>query len=152
MKVPWFVEHLADRNLLVLSFPSGILRVLDIAGGGVLAALAHGEGNRVTSFQLLPDLKVALTTTARGYIYLWDLRQEQVLDRFIAHRNGVSAVRTSWDGRYLLTAGSDGIVRYWETSWSAGDLRGADDEVPWLAPGKAERRGKVLGRGGSTVG
>lgn len=151
-KVPWFIDHLADRGLLVLGFPSGTLRVLDIAGGGVLAALPHGEANRVTSFQLLPDLQVALTTTARGYMYVWDLREEQLLDKFIAHRNGVSAVRTSWDGRYLLTAGSDGIVRYWETSWSAGEPRGLDTEPSWLSTGKAvERRGKVMGRGGTTI-
>jgi hypothetical protein len=142
-KVPWFIEHLADRGLLVLGFPSGTLRVLDVGGGGVLAALAHGDGNRVTSFQLLADLGVAMTTTARGHLYFWDLRNDKLLDKFIAHRNGVSGVRTCEDGRYLLTAGSDGIVRYWETSWTAGEVRGGDSEVRWLSRAKRGDRGRA---------
>ena len=151
-KVPWFVDYLADRELLVLGFPSGTLRVLDVAGGGVMATMSHGEGVRVTSFQLLPELSVALTTTARGHMFIWDLRREKLLDKFIAHRNGVSQLRTSWDGRYLLSAGGDGIVRYWETSWTGGEARGTDSDIPWLAAGRiGERKGKPL-RGGSTVG
>jgi tetratricopeptide (TPR) repeat protein len=151
-KVPCFIEHLPERGLLVLGFLSGTLRILDAEGAGVLAALKHGEGNRVTSFELLPELAVALTTTARGHLYIWDLRNEQLLDRFIAHRNGVSGVRTSQGGRFLLTAGSDGMVRYWETSWSAGQIRGQDGEVPWLAKGKGrERFSKLLARASQTI-
>ena len=119
-KMPCFIEHLVERGLLVIGFSSGILRILEVASGQVLAALAHGEGNRVTSFVLLPELEVALTTTARGHLYFWDLRNEQVLDKFVAHRNGASGLRASQCGRYLLTVGHDGMVRYWETSWSTG--------------------------------
>jgi WD40 repeat protein/tetratricopeptide (TPR) repeat protein len=151
-KVPNFVQHIAERDLLVLGFTSGTLRVLDVAGGRVLAALKHGEGTRVTSFELLPDLGVALTTTSRGYLCFWDLRKELLLDKFVAHRNGISVLRTSSGGRYLLTAGGDGIVRYWETSWSAGEVRCGENEIGWLSKGKRrDRFSKLLGRGGSTA-
>ena len=146
-KMPCFIEHLAERGLLVIGFSSGILRILGVASGQVLAALAHGEGNRVTSFELLPELDVALTTTARGHLYFWDLRNEQVLDKFVAHRNGASGLRASLCGRYLLTVGNDGIVRYWETSWSTREVRGSDSEVPWLSKGKGRSWKRPLSRG-----
>jgi serine/threonine protein kinase len=152
-KVPCFIQHIVERGLLVLGFSSGTLRVLDVGGGGVLAALPHGEGNRVTSFELLPELDVALTTTARGHLYLWDLRTEQPLDKFVIHRGGVFACRTGHHGRYLLTTGGDGIVRFWETSWTAGEVRGADSDVPWLSQHSQSKRraglGKLLSLGGT---
>jgi serine/threonine protein kinase len=128
-KVPCFVKHLPERGLLVLGFHSGTLRVLDLNGAGVLAALSHGQNNIVTSFELLSDLSVALTTTASGQIYFWDLRTEELLDEFLVHRNGVSRLRASRNGRYLLTSGNGGIIRFWETSWTAGEVRGSDREA-----------------------
>jgi serine/threonine protein kinase len=149
--VPCFVEYLAERSLLVLGFLSGTLRVLEVPSGRVLAALKHGEGNRVTAFKLLPELGVALTTTARGQLYFWDLRNEQPLDKIVAHRNGISTLRASRGGRYLLTAGS-GIVRYWETSWTAGEVRGSEADIAWLSKGKPrDRFSKMLGLGGSAT-
>jgi hypothetical protein len=132
-KVPCFIEHLAECGLLALGFSSGTLHVLSAAGSGVLATLKHGEGNRVTSFALLEQLGVAVTTTARGQIFFWDLHTQDPLDDFLIHRNGVSALRACRGGRFLLTSGNDGILRYWETAWSAGGLRGSKHEIPWLA-------------------
>lgn len=150
-KVPCFVEHIADRGLLVLGFASGTLRVLDVGGAGVLAALPHGEGNRVTAFRLLPELEVALTTTARGHLLFWDLRTSRTLEKFIAHRTGILALRTGQGGRYLLTAGNDGMVRYWETCWSAREVRSGDSEISWLSQGKRRAGlGKLLSLG-STI-
>lgn len=135
-KVPCFLEHISERGLLVLSFTSGTLRVLDVGGGGVLCALAHGEGNIVTAFQLLPDLGVAITTTANGHIIFWDLRAEQPLGEFVAHRGAITCLRAGRSGRDLLTCGEDGLVRCWETSWSAGAARDSESEVSWLSKAK----------------
>lgn len=129
----------------MLGFASGTLRILEVAGGRVLAALKHGEENKVTAIQIVPELTVAVTATARGELYFWDLRNGELLDKFVAHRNAISALRTSRNGRYLLTAGK-GIVRFWETCWSAGEPRGSEAEVPWLSTGKRrDRFSKLLG-------
>lgn len=130
-KVPCFMENLLERGLLVLGFTSGTLRILDVKGSGVLAALPHGEGNIVTSFQLLAELSVAVTTTARGQICFWDLLTQQSLEEFVVHQNGVAQARASQSGRYLLTSECVGTLRYWETSWTTGELRGKGKEVSW---------------------
>jgi WD40 repeat protein len=139
-KVPCFMEHLPERGLLVLGFSSGTLRILDVNGAGILAALPHGEGNLVTSFELLAELGVAVTTTARGQITFWDLRTQQPLDEFVVHHNGVSQLRASHSGRYLLTAENGGIIRYWETSWTGGELRGKGNDISWPSKRKSVGR------------
>jgi hypothetical protein len=142
-KIPCFAKPLPEWGVLALSFNSGKLRILGVNGGGVLATLEHGDENVVTALELLPALGIALTTTASGQIFLWDLRTQEPLEEFLAHRGGVSKLRTSRGGRYLLTSGQDGIIRCWETSWSAGELRTGgtgDTGVPWLALGKSAAR------------
>lgn len=144
---PCFIEHLVDRDYLVLAFSSGTLHLLEVSSGRVLAALKHGEGNIVTAFELVPELSVALTTTARGQLCIWDLRNGQLMNKFIAHRNGISRLRTSCAGRYLLTTGADGSVRYWETSWSAIEARGGESESTFSGKGKRPGGfGKLLGK------
>lgn len=149
-KTPCFVEYLAERGLLVLGFLSGKLRILDVGGAGVLATLAHGEGQVVTAFALLAELAVAVTTTACGQLVFWDLRSEQPLDRFEAHREGVSSLRSSRAGRFLLTAGRDGLIRLWETCWTTRAGRKTDREVPWLGDKEPVPRFRKLRRGGTT--
>ena len=68
------------------------------------------------------NLGVGLTATRAGHLYFWDLLSGDLLDSITAHRSGIFAMRTSYGGRYLLTAGADS-VRYWETSWLYGDVR-----------------------------
>ena len=150
-KLPCFIEHFPERSLVVLGFMSGTLRVIDLAGGGILASLRHGTGNRVTSFELLPQLSVAVTTTSRGQIFFWDLRSDTPLDEFVVHRDGVSSLRISRGGRYLLTSGKDGIIRYWETSWSTGEVRASKNEIPWACRGKSIDRFSKARRGASAV-
>jgi tetratricopeptide (TPR) repeat protein len=149
-KTPCFVDYLAERELLVLAFDSGKLRLLELGGAGVLATLAHGEGTVVTAFLLLPELSVAITTTACGRIVFWDLFTEQPLEQFLAHRDGVNQLRGSQGGRFLLTCGSDGMVRYWETCWTTREARPGDRVLPWL--GKSEPQGAKGGKGRNGTG
>ena len=90
-----------------------------------------------------------MTTTAEGQISFWDLHTQQRLDQFVVHHNGVSQLRASQSGRYLLTAENGGIVRYWETYWTAGELRAKGNDLPWPSKRKAVGRFSQLlgGRG-----
>lgn len=142
---PCFTEHLVERGYLILSFSSGTLHILDATSGRLLAALKHGEGNIVTSFEMVPELSVALTSTARGQLCFWDLRTGQRIEKFIAQRNGISRLRASHAGRYLLSTGDGGNVRLWETCWSALEARG-DGEATWASKGKRAGLGRILGR------
>lgn len=144
---PCFIEHLVERGYLVLAFTSGTLHLLEVSSGRVLAALKHGDGNLVTGFVLLPELSVALTTTAKGQLCFWDLRSGQLMDKFIAQRSGISRLRTSHAGRYLLTNGEGEYIRLWETSWSAHEGRSSDAEATWTSKSKRPGApGKTPGR------
>jgi WD40 repeat protein len=150
-RMPRFLDHLVDRKLLLLGFDNGNLLLLDSASGKAHCQLEHGQGSIVTAFELVPDLCLAVVATSKGFLYFWDLRENRLLERFMAHRGGVRRLRASGNGRYLLSAGDDGMVRLWETSWSvsSSELRGVDSGVAWLRGGNTlDKLSRFLRLGG----
>jgi WD40 repeat protein len=94
------------------SYGDHTLRVFDLASGKELLSIPHPGDLQRGAF--LPDGRGFFTTCADGALYLWDVRSGQKLHSFKAHKDGVSAVAVSHDGRYALTGGNpDKTLRLW---------------------------------------
>jgi WD40 repeat protein len=128
-----------DGAALVCADKQGVLHVLDAATGAVRKTIATGAKEAVAFVSLAPDGNKAAVCTAGGALALWDLATGQR----IAAKDGVTGVRALlWtrDGRSLVTAGDDKVVRVWsvptgETAEIAAPraLKGAAGAVTALA-------------------
>ena len=144
----------ADRADGVAFSPSGAL--VAGAGGaevrvwrvddGLLLAVLRGPGG-LTSVAFDPSRELVAAGGSSG-AWLWDLRKKRRLARLT--RAVVTAVAFSGDGRYLVTAGHDGVARVWTVP--GGDLvtalRSGASQLEGAAFAPSGRQLVVAGAGG----
>ncbi|KAE8224515.1 hypothetical protein CF319_g2605 [Tilletia indica] len=68
---------------------------------------------RITDFAFSPDLLHVALTCEDGNLRIVDLGSERLLDTFEGYFGGLTCVRWSPDGRFLLTGGQDDLVTVW---------------------------------------
>lgn len=68
----------------------------------------------VWSIAYVPNSKYVLTGLQSGYMILWDLTNNSIIDRVKAHDREVRSVAVSADGRAAVSSSDDETVRSWE--------------------------------------
>lgn len=143
-----FADSLPELSLLFLGFGDGLVVVCEHSRIKPILKLHHPGAGGVTGFLMVPTLSLGIASTDQGRLLFWDMHSGLLLDEFSAHRCGIIDLRASRSGRYLLTSGSDGQVRLWETSWRCDESQ-SEPELSWLpAPTALSKLGKFLGFGG----
>jgi WD40 repeat protein len=116
------VAFSADGKALATVY-YGLVDVFDVATGGHLRAL--DVGNAVNAVAFSPDGK--MLATGRGWphvrgtglpeniVQLWDVATGKELRRFAGHRDGVTAVAFTPDGRAVVSASADNTLLIWAT-------------------------------------
>lgn len=89
--------------------PNGVGAVLAYSGGKVLAFERAESDNGEDSV-----------------IALWDLVGGRMIRRFTGHKEMVSGIALSWDGRMIASRGEDRTIRVWEVSTGAERAQFAD--------------------------
>ena len=56
-----------------------------------------------------------LSVGADNFLFLWDIRQNKVIQKLLAHPEPISALDISHDSSMIVTAAYDGYVRLWDT-------------------------------------
>ena len=116
------VDLSSDGIQLVCLTNSGELQLLDTASLTVVRRLC--EDWRAESIQISPCGTYLLVTQANGAIYV-----ERLLGSSVSHRGprsyGVAAAQWHPSGKWVCTAGTDGVIRLWtfdpdEPEFSAG--------------------------------
>jgi COMPASS component SWD3 len=60
-----------------------------------------------------------LSTGADNYLYFWDIRQNKVIQKILAHPEPITGLDISFDSTMVVTSAYDGYVRLWDTFRSA---------------------------------
>jgi len=60
-----------------------------------------------------------LSTGADNYLYFWDVRQNKVIQKILAHPEPITGLDISFDSTMVVTSAYDGYVRLWDTFRSA---------------------------------
>lgn len=121
----------SEHRILILGLEDGTLAMTDVSNGKLVYAISKVSG-AVTGFSLLTDLNVGVVSTDRGQLYFWDLIADKVLEGILAHRGGILDLRSDRAGRFMLTSGRDGQVRFWETSWTVSLSLQQRPKLDWL--------------------
>ena len=113
-----------DENgeLFFIGFEDGSLIICD-AKTHPLFYLQPADGP-ITGFRFFPRLSVGVACTGHGRLAFWDLHTGDLMEEFTAHRGWIYSLRTSRNGRFLLTSGTDNQVRLWETSYTCTEEEG----------------------------
>jgi WD40 repeat protein/serine/threonine protein kinase len=93
---------------------SGAIFLRDLKSNLVTQTLMCESTPNAVAFS--PDDSCIATGHADGVIRLWDVKNGQLVFRFVGHGRSVSEVAFVPDGRTLLSASSDGTVRVWSTA------------------------------------
>ncbi|KZV73961.1 WD40 repeat-like protein [Peniophora sp. CONT] len=134
-----------SAHLVAAASLDSIVRVWD-ANSGVLLQRLRGHMGGVTSIAFTPDGTGLVTGSADHTVMYWDLEDTQLnsdtgpeapVDRyqstrcFVGHKDTVTCVAISRDGRCMISGGWDGTVRFWnlETTVLHLLLRGHTDTV-----------------------
>jgi WD40 repeat protein len=133
----------AERNTLI---------IWDVAGGKKIRQMTvpQAQGCRAVS----PDDKTLALGLADGTAHLWDLttgreRRSWVVTAAKPARgqSNLAAVTFSTDGKHLITAGRDNILRIWETA-SGREARVMSGHHSWVEALAVSPDGKHIASGG----
>ncbi len=140
------VAYSPNGSFVATAGDAGVVRIWDPRTGRTWAIL-HGNAARITGVAFSPDGGAVATSGADRSVRLWELPLKMLHDAqssislipFLnqavqplelepavtlvnAHLNEASCVAFSPDGRFLVSGGDDGFLRWWELAgWRVGN-------------------------------
>ena len=87
----------------------------DIQTGSTIANVKHPLDSPILASSIHPDCLLYLTGLENGKISIWDIRNQNTIQTLDAHKGGVTSLKCSENGYYLVSSG--------ETEVSLWDLR-----------------------------
>lgn len=140
-----FVGNHAQSKLRLTGFSDGTLLISLVKSGQPLFGI-NQENGPVTGAAINLDTALGVSVSEKGGITFFDLAAGRILERFIAHADGVREISMTQDGRYTTTLSSSGQFRLWEVSWALQDEQ-RSRQIDWLpAGGLGSALGQFFGR------
>ncbi len=102
-----------DGKLLFTGDAVGRGRIWDATTGRQLHLLT-GHSRKITAAHFLASGKRVLTASTDNSVGQWDIASGKELPaQVLKHPDGVTAMTTSWEGRFAITACADKHIRLW---------------------------------------
>ena len=140
-----FVGEIAQAKLRMTGFSDGTLLISQAKTGQPLFGI-NQENGPVSGAAVNLGTCLGVSVSAKGGITFFDLSKGRILERFVAHAEGVKAVTMTEDGRYITTLSKSGQFRLWEVSWALSDELGSRS-IDWLPSSGLGAIGQLFGRG-----
>lgn len=125
-----FCKDSSDGKLRMTGFRDGTLAWSEAKTGRSLYSVEQKDG-AVSASVVNLETALGVSVSEKGGITFFDLSAGVVLDRFIAHADGVTDLSITENGRYITTRSSSGQFRLWEMSWLLSERPG-QCEIDWL--------------------
>jgi WD40 repeat protein len=106
------IEFTADSRWLAVAGDSGLVHVMEVGTGKILAILEHGAA--VSRALVLPGGARVATACHSGEARIWDIATARPVGRPMPHAGMILDLDVSPDGRRVATAGDDRAIRVWD--------------------------------------
>jgi WD40 repeat protein len=93
--------------------PSGWVSILDVATGRQLLTLPQGRLKAIAKVSFHPTEPILAIGTKDGAIFLWDLRQAELVGEPLERESEVSSLAVNPDGKAIVAGYTDGLVISW---------------------------------------
>jgi WD40 repeat protein len=134
-----------DGETIVSAGDGGVIRFLGASGAAQSVLEGHEPPIR---FRFLADGRLA-SGDAKGTLRIWNPQAGKVVKRAAAHAGAMTELEIAPDGASLVTVGSDGVAKRWNTeTWKAQKLSGLPAEVSALRFFPSSPTGSLLLVGG----
>ena len=91
-----------------------IVNMFDIEKGKLCRSFIGGHTSLVTKCLFNKQENILLSTGADNLLMLWDVRQNKVIQKLLAHPEPLTGLDISFDSTMIVTAAYDGYVRLWD--------------------------------------
>ena len=110
---PYRLDFLPYHFLLTTAGHSGWIKWHDVSVGEYVAGYQTGHGP-VHVLRHNPSNAVSHVGHSNGVVSLWSPAAGKALVSMFCHRSPVSALAVDRQGRYMATAGMDGLMKVWD--------------------------------------
>ena len=97
-----------NYSLIVLE---NVIKLEKIGGESVILESLSGKELRVIKAILSPNEMYVVVGTGYGKILVWDIKKEKVIQTIEAHKEMITALATTSDGREVISGSTDGTIR-----------------------------------------
>ncbi|CAE7140501.1 unnamed protein product [Rhizoctonia solani] len=134
---PFSPMYSSNGLYLACSFEGGVLHIMSMATGAIIARLTGAENRPLSAFRFSQDSSCIITGGSDGLIRVQNLRTRQILAcSFIGHTGAVSSITQSLDSSLLASySDEDKTIRIWDMLAPRLDLGNQSSSAPNPAVG-----------------
>jgi len=91
-----------------------VVNLYDLNEGKLCRSFIGGHQSFVTKCKFTSQENILLSAGADNFLFLWDVRQNKMIQKILAHPEPITGLDVSFDQTLIATSAYDGYVRLWD--------------------------------------